>query len=151
MSIGNAVASVKAEWMRTDNQRPQPTQNPGVARQDIVFGHPSEEEFARVLDFYCIPWRYETTTFPLEWDEDGHIVEAFSPDFYLVDQDMYVELTTLRPKLMRAKRRKIRRMHELYPEVNIRLWRRRDFERLLERFGQCARHDELVGQEALNQ
>ena len=67
--------------MRTDNQRPQPTQNPGVARQDIVFGHPSEEEFARVLDFYCIPWRYETTTFPLEWDEDGHIVEAFSPTF----------------------------------------------------------------------
>ncbi len=52
---------------------------------------------------------------------------------------------------MRAKRRKLRLMHELYPEVNIKLWRRRDFEMLLQRFGQQDRRDELVGQEALDQ
>jgi len=79
------------------------------------------------------------------------VTEAFSPDFYLVNENLYVELTTLRPQLMRAKRRKLRRMRELYPEVNIRLWRRRDFEMLLARFGQEGRHDELVGQEALDQ
>ncbi len=131
--------------------RPRPTQNPILTRDQIVFGHPSEEEFARVLDFYRIKWRYETTTFPLQWDLNNNVTEAFSPDFYLEDEDLYVELTTLRPRLMRAKRRKLRLMHELYPEVNIKLWRRRDFEMLLQRFGQQDRRDELVGQEALDQ
>ena len=72
-------------------------------------------------------WRYEPVTFPLEWDAEGNVIEAFSPDFYLVQQDLYVELTTLRPKLMRFKNHKIRRIKELYPEVNIKLWRRKDF------------------------
>jgi len=142
----------KAYWMPNHNHgRPQPTQNSPLPREQIVFGHPSEEEFARVLDFYGIEWRYETTTFPLRWDANNVVTEAFSPDFYLVNENLYVELTTLRPQLMRAKRRKLRRMRELYPEVNIRLWRRRDFEMLLARFGQEGRHDELVGQEALDQ
>jgi hypothetical protein len=131
--------------------RPRPIQNPILTRDQIVFGHPSEEEFARVLDFYRIKWRYEITTFPLQWDQNNNVTEAFSPDFYLEDEDLYVELTTLRPRLMRAKRRKLRLMHELYPEVNIKLWRRRDFEMLLQRFGQQDRRDELVGQEALDQ
>ena len=138
--------------MPKDNHgRPRPTQNPPLSRDHIVFGHPSEEEFARILDFYGIQWRYEITTFPLQWDQNNNVIEAFSPDFYLVNEELYVELTTLRPRLMRAKRRKLRLMHELYPEINIRLWRRRDFEMLLQRFGQQDRRDELVGQEALDQ
>ena len=131
--------------------RAVPIENPIVPREEIVFSHPSEEEFARVLDFYGIEWRYEPTTFPLEWDEDGNVLEAFSPDFYLVQQDLYVELTTLRQRLMCLKHRKIRRLKELYPDVNVRLWNRRDFERFLERFGIDARRGRLVGQEALKQ
>lgn len=130
--------------------RAVPMENPIVPREGIVFSHPSEEEFARVLDFYGIEWRYEPTTFPLEWDGDGNVLEAFSPDFYLVQQDLYVELTTLRQRLMRLKHRKIRRLKELYPNVHVRLWNRRDFERFLERFGIDARR-RLVGQEALKQ
>jgi len=130
--------------------RPKPIANPPRERGEITFSHPSEQEFARILDFYGIKWRYEPTTFPLRWDEDGHILEAFSPDFYLVEQDLYVELTTLRPRLMRIKKRKLRLLRELYPEVNVKLWSRKDFIRFLERFGLEERSQVLVGQEAIN-
>jgi hypothetical protein len=135
--------------MNVDKQRPCPIENPPVPREEIVFSHPSEEEFANVLDFFGIEWRYEPVTFPLQWDERGNILEAFSPDFYLVQQDLYVELTTLRQKLMRFKHRKIRRMKELYPNVNIRLWNRKDFERFLERFGLEKRSSLLIGKDAM--
>ncbi|NLG26929.1 MAG: hypothetical protein GX557_03410 [Chloroflexi bacterium] len=129
---------------------PQPTANPPIPRKDIVFSHPSEEEFARVLDFYGIEWRYEPTTFPLEWDEQGAVTVAFSPDFYLVHQELYIELTTLRSRLMRIKHQKIRRMQALYPDVRVRLWSRSDFERFLERLGIAERGPELIGKEAVN-
>lgn len=136
--------------MRLDRPATQPVQNPPVEREDIAFGHPSEGEFAQILDFYGIEWQYEPVTFPLAWDDQGNVTEAFSPDFYLVDQDMYVELTTLRSRLLRVKRHKARRLKELYPDIHVRLWRRRDFEYLLQRFGQQDRHDSLVGQDALS-
>lgn len=135
--------------MRIDPGRPRPVQNPPIPRDRIVFSHPSEQELAQVLDFYGIEWQYEPTTFPLEWDAEGNITEAFSPDFYLIEQDQYVELTTLRQRLIRFKHRKIRRIRELYPEVNIRLWNRQDFMRFLERFGLEGREGALVGKAAL--
>jgi hypothetical protein len=67
--------------MNVDKQRPCPIENPPVPREEIVFSHPSEEEFANVLDFFGIEWRYEPVTFPLQWDERGNILEAFSPIF----------------------------------------------------------------------
>lgn len=54
------------------------------------FGHPSEEIFARLLDFYRIEWQYEPRSFPLQWDKDGHVTEAFTPDFFLPVFDLYV-------------------------------------------------------------
>ena len=135
--------------MTKDSLRPQPIEHPPIERKDIVFSHPSEQELANVLDFFGIEWRYEPTTFPLSWTQDGRIREAFSPDFYLVREDLYVELTTLRQKLTRLKHHKIRKLRELYPDVNIRLWNRRDFERFLERFGLEDREAELIGQQAL--
>lgn len=135
--------------MTEDKVRPRPLQNPTVAREDIVWSHPSEKEFAHVLDYFGIEWRYEPTTFPLRWDKEGNLLEGFSPDFYLVEQELYVELTTLRPRLMRDKHRKVRRLRELYPEVNVRLWDRRDFVRFLERFGLESHRQDLVGKEAL--
>jgi len=76
-------------------------------------------------------------------------VEAFSPDFYLVDQGVYIELTTLRQKLIRLKRRKIQELTRLYPEVRIRLWNRKDFEWMLRRYGMEAQTQDLLGKEAL--
>jgi hypoxanthine phosphoribosyltransferase len=129
--------------------QPSPVHHPQTPREHIAFSHPSEQEFARILDFYGISWRYEATTFPLRWDDRGQVMEAFTPDFYLVDQSLYVELTTLRQKLMRLKHQKIRRIHELYPDVRVRLWDRADIVRLLEHYGQAGRGAELVGKEAI--
>ncbi|HSH05135.1 MAG TPA: hypothetical protein VLL52_21650 [Anaerolineae bacterium] len=99
------------------------------------FVHPIEEEFAQILDYYGIPWDYEPQTFDLEWDDNGRVTTAFTPDFYLPTQDLYVELTTLRPKLTRHKNRKIRRMNELYPQINIKLFNRRDLRDLMTKYG----------------
>jgi hypoxanthine phosphoribosyltransferase len=115
------------------------------------FSHPSEAEFADLLDYFGILWEYEPRTFILEEDERGNPIEAFSPDFYLLEQDLYIEMTTMRQKLVTKKNRKIRRLRELYPDVNIKLFTRRDFRTLLARWGMIERHDELIGQKALNQ
>jgi hypothetical protein len=100
-----------------------------------VFAHPIEESFTRILNYYGIEWNYEPRAFPLEWDDEEKIVEAFTPDFYLPQQNLYIELTTLRPKLNNFKNRRIRRLKELYPEVNIKLLNRRDLHKLMVKFG----------------
>ena len=74
----------------------------------MAFAHPSERDFARVLDFYGVEWRYEPRTFVLREDDDGNPLEAFSPDFYLAELDLYIELTTLQQRLVTKKNRKIR-------------------------------------------
>lgn len=99
------------------------------------FSHAVEAEFARILDFYGIPWEYEPRTFVLARDAQGHVTEAFSPDFYLPDQDLYVELTTMQPHQVRHKNRKLKRLRELYPDVNIKLFKRGDIRNLMLRFG----------------
>lgn len=114
---------------------PQPIHHPTPPGGRVVFAHPSEEEFARVLDFYRVKWQYEPTTFPLEWDENGRVTSAFTPDFYLPEWDLYVELTTMKQGLVNRKNRKIRRLKELYPGINIKVFYGRDFERLLRKFG----------------
>jgi bifunctional protein TilS/HprT len=98
------------------------------------FAHPSEEDFARLLDFYCIEWLYEPRSFPLRWDGDK-ILEMFTPDFYLPELDLYVELTTLKQHLMTEKNRKLREMRELYPDINVRLLNKSDFVKLLGKYG----------------
>lgn len=101
----------------------------------LPFAHPSEEEFAKVLDYYQIRWEYEPKTFPLAWDEAGNATEAFSPDFYLVDFDLFIELTTLKQSLVTEKNRKIRRFRELYPEVTLKVFYGRDYRNLLAKYG----------------
>ena len=109
------------------------------------FAHASEAELARILDFYEVRWAYEPDTFPIGWNLDGDVIESFSPDFYLPDLDLYVELTTLKQKLVRKKNRKLRRLRELYPDVRIKLFYARDFRALLLKFGRMALVDELTG------
>jgi hypoxanthine phosphoribosyltransferase len=99
------------------------------------FAHASEAEMARILDFYQVRWEYEPHTFPILWNLDGAVVESFSPDFYLPDLDLYLEMTTLRQKLVRKKNRKLRRLRELYPSINIKLFYARDFRALMLKYG----------------
>lgn len=99
------------------------------------FANAAESEFARFLEFYHIPFEYEPRTFPLEADAEGKTIEAFTPDFYLPEQDLYIELTTLKQSLVTRKNRKVRKLRRLYPEVNIRIFYQRDFYNLLAKYG----------------
>lgn len=98
------------------------------------FAHPSEDEFARLLDFYRIKWIYEPRSFALERD-GGRVVEMFTPDFYLPELDLYIEVTTMKQSLATEKNRKIRRLKEMHPDINIKLLNRRDYGRLLAKYG----------------
>jgi hypothetical protein len=109
------------------------------------FAHASEAEMARILDFYAVRWEYEPHTFPIMWNLEGAVVESFAPDFYLPELDLYLEMTTLRQRLVRKKNRKLRRLRELYPGVNVKLFYARDFRALMLKYGKFALHDGLSG------
>src|SRR2546430_9620468 len=98
------------------------------------FANRAELECAKVLDYYGIPWDYEPRTFVLEEDADGRVVKAFTPDFYLPEQDLYVEITMMKQSLVTRKNRKLRKVRERYPDVKIKLFYRRDLERLAQPF-----------------
>lgn len=114
------------------------------------FVHPSEEVFARILDFYGVQWEYEPRTFALEEDEQGKVTEAFTPDFYLPEQDLYVELTTLRPQLSTKKNRKLKRIQERYPDINIKLFKRRELRNLMIKYGLMDEAEAIIGTAAQN-
>ncbi|MFI5254863.1 MAG: hypothetical protein ACHQ15_05345 [Candidatus Limnocylindrales bacterium] len=111
------------------------------------FAHASEAELARILDYYQVAWEYEPRTFPILFNLDGAVVESFSPDFFLPDLDLYVELTTLRQSLVRKKNRKLRRLRELYPDVRIKLFYAKDFKALLLKYGRFDLAGSLSGEE----
>ncbi len=110
-----------------------------------AFAHASEAELSRILDFYAVRWEYEPRVFPILWNTQGDVLESFAPDFYLPDLDLYVELTTLRQKLVRKKNRKLRRLRELYPDVRIKLFYARDFRALMLKYGRLTLAEELTG------
>ena len=99
------------------------------------FQNEAELECAKILDYYGVPWLYEPRTFELETDEQGRVLEAFAPDFYLPEQDLYLEITVMKQSLVTRKNRKLRKLKERYPDVNIKLFYKRDIERLAQRYG----------------
>jgi hypothetical protein len=98
------------------------------------FAHASERQFARLLDFYQIDWEYEPRSFDLERDRDGNVTQ-FTPDFYLPAYDLYIEITTMNQKLVTRKNRKVRRLKELYPEINCKIFYQRDYLSLVTKYG----------------
>ena len=100
------------------------------------FGHPSEQLFANLLDFYRIRWEYEPRSFPLQWDKDGNVTEAFTPDFYLPESDLYVELTTMKARLWSLRRIcKVKLLRAIYPHINIQVFYQKDFQDLVFKYG----------------
>jgi hypothetical protein len=118
---------------------------PASAVDDTSFAHASEAEMARILDFYDVRWAYEPTTFPILWNLDGDVVESFAPDFYLPELDMFLEMTTLKQRLVRKKNRKLRRLRELYPGVRIKLFYARDFRAMMLKYGRLGLAESLSG------
>ena len=99
------------------------------------FSHPSEEMFANLLDFYRIQWEYEPRSFPLQWDKNGRVTEAFTPDFYLHELDLYVEVTTMKQSLVTRKNRKVKMLRAIYPHINIQVFYQKDFQDLVFKYG----------------
>jgi cytidylate kinase len=100
-----------------------------------VFMHPSEEIFANLLDFYRIAWEYEPRSFPVQWDRDGKPLESFTPDFYLPEVDLYVELTTMKQAHVTKKNRKVKLLRTIYPHINIQVFYQKDFQNLIFKYG----------------
>lgn len=107
----------------------------GASLKQAAFVHPSEESFANLLDFYRIAWEYEPRSFPVSWDRDGRVLESFTPDFYLPESDLYVELTTMKQSLVTRKNRKIRLLREIYPHINIQVFYQKDLQDLVLKYG----------------
>lgn len=97
----------------------------------------SEIDFAYMLDMYHIDWRYEPKTFPIEWDDEGRVTLAFSPDFYLPKFNLYLELTTMNQKYVTMKNKKAKKVREMYPGVNVRIVYKKDFANMMERFAEA--------------
>ena len=107
-----------------------------VLKSDTVkFAHASERQFARLLDFYQIEWEYEPRSFDLERDKQGNVIQRFTPDFYLPQYDLYIEITTLNQKLVTKKNRKVRRLRERYPEIRCKVFYQRDYLSLVTKYG----------------
>jgi bifunctional protein TilS/HprT len=119
----------------------QPTSNVDATR----FAHASEAEMARILDFYAVRWAYEPQVFPILWNLDGDVVESFAPDFYLPELGVFLEMTTLKQRLVRKKNRKLRRLRELYPDVRIKLFYARDFRAMMLKYGRLGLAASLSG------
>jgi hypoxanthine phosphoribosyltransferase len=103
-------------------------------REPPRFANDIELECAKILDYYGVPWDYEPQTFVLERDDEGRVVSAFTPDFYLPEQDLFIEVTVMKQSLVTRKNRKLREIRRLYPNVRVKLFYRRDIERLAQRY-----------------
>lgn len=106
-----------------------------LPHEEVAFAHNSERQFAKLLDFYGIEWQYEPRTFVLSTNGQGQPANAFSPDFYLPAYDLFIEITTQRQKLVTKKNRKVRRLQELHPEVQVKILYQRDYLNLLVKYG----------------
>ncbi len=146
LSVAEAVETLSAllnikEIMHEQPKQPEkPVQS---ANGQIHFKNKSEAEFARILDMHQIEWKYEPRTFPVEWDAEGNVTLAFSPDFYLVQFDTYLELTTMNQRYVTEKNKKLRRVRELYPGTHIKIVYKRDFQTLIERFSHMGTTSQL--------
>ena len=111
------------------------TEPPDLKSDTVKFAHASERQFARLLDFYQIEWDYEPRSFDLLWDKQGNVIQRFTPDFFPPQYDLYIEITTLNQKLVTKKNRKIRKLRELYPRINCKIFYQRDYLSLVSKYG----------------
>ena len=125
---------------RAPEERPQAPED-----RKASFAHASEAELSRILDYYQVRWEYEPRSFPILWTLEGKVVESFAPDFYLPELGVFLEMTTLKQRLVRKKNRKLRRLRELYPDIRIKLFYARDFRAMMLKYGRLGLAASLSG------
>lgn len=136
LSIQEAATFI--QYMAENRQYQTPVGDSPAAEEEakqVIFKHPSEEEFARILDMHQLEWEYEPRTFPIKWDAEGNVILAFSPDFYLPSFDTYIELTTMDQRYVAQKKKKVQLLKKLYPGTNISIVFKKDYNTLVKRFG----------------
>lgn len=135
-SISIEEAAALLHYTVINRQAALPADKPENTKQkkDVIFKHPSEEEFAKILDMHEIEWQYEPRTFPVKWDAEGNVTQAFSPDFYLPRFNTFIELTTMDQKYVSEKKKKVKLLKKLYPGTNINIVFKNDFNHLVKRF-----------------
>ena len=62
-------------------------------------------------------------------------MQSFTPDFYLPEERLYIEITTMSQKLVTKKNAKVRRLRELYPGVQCKVLYQRDYLHLVVKYG----------------
>jgi hypothetical protein len=88
-----------------------------------------------LLDFYGIAWEYEPRSFAIAWDEEGRPTQHFTPDFYLIEDRLFIEITTMNQRLVTKKNGKVRRLRQLYPDVRCKILYQRDYLHLVDKYG----------------
>lgn len=115
----------QSEWMATEES---------AAMAPAEFIYRWEEEFARRLDQFDVSWQYKPRTFAVEWDEDGNFVDSFTPDFYLPQLALYLELIPPDDRNSGAKARKVRLLRQHQPDLRVELLRVASLPYVLESF-----------------
>jgi len=135
-SINIEEAAALLYFLAVNRQIASPAKEPTIKTEEkpIFFKHPSEEEFAEILNMHEIEWQYEPRTFPVKWDAEGNVTQAFSPDFYLPKFNTFIELTTMEQKYVSEKKKKVKLLKKLYPGTNINIVFKNDFNNLVKRF-----------------
>jgi hypothetical protein len=78
---------------------------------------------------------YEPRSFVLSWDEVAEPMAMFTPDFYLPEDKVFVEVTTMNQRLVTKKNRKVRLLGEIYPDVKCKILYQRDYLHLVVKYG----------------
>lgn len=99
------------------------------------FAHPSERQLALLLDFYEVEWEYEPRAFAIAWDDQGYPTKMFRPDFWLPEEERFIEVTTMDQKLVTKKNRKVKALREHHPRVDCTILYQRDYLHLVIKYG----------------
>lgn len=81
-----------------------------------------------------MPWEYEPRSFPIGF-EDGEPTKFFRPDFYLPEDDMSIEITTMNQKLVTKKNKKIKLLRKYHPDIRCKILYQRDYLHLVVKYG----------------
>ena len=101
----------------------------GGMREDLGIAVRSswEANFARILNHLSIPWQYEPRSFPL--DADGN--KTYTPDFFLPNQNCYVEI---KGRWIGDAKEKFLQFKEMYPDIKIVLINSNNYKYLVKYF-----------------
>lgn len=96
------------------------------------FAHELEKEFSNLLNKFKVAHLYEPKTFGITYDEQGNIRRGFTPDFYIPELDLYIEITSMNGSSCGKKRKKIEQVWKLYG-VKVVLFQKADVTALVKK------------------